>query len=412
MRKNNSFYDIENEIYNENFDTAIQMLEGMPFDAKEVYTFHFLYGVALFNLGKTDFSYKEFRHALTLEHGDIACRLYIACIHLKNHKIDIAMSEWLSILQDDAENMFAKKAVAIFRNADKDAISEIAKNVYKVKLLPRFIPLWVRRKKRRRIVSVSILISIVLAIIPFYQTISKSIVAFFRPQNERSDYLQQLEADGALENNNAIVDNHSVYTLQEMLQFPLKETFSKRKIASLLSDVEHAFVTYQDNKAQMLINTLLYSNASNNDKQRVYVLQKSIVVPSYISKVTWFSFDDIKSELWKYNNITVKWKGTVANILSVATKDNTQLMRLSDAMKGYQQIAQANFLVNFSTVNKEISAIIPIYFLPTIRLQNGDEVELLATIKYNEPSINILSTLVEAKLNIALLVQGFRYIIN
>ena len=411
MKKSNSFYDIENEIYNENFDVAIQMLENMSFDAKETYDFHFLYGIALFNLGKTDFSYREFRRAIKVSYNDIVCRLYIACINLKNHKIDIALSEWVDILQNDANNIFAKRAISIFRNANKDAISEIAKNVYKRKLLPRFIPLWVRRKKRKRMITIAVLFCLIVVIIPFYQTIIRKISISFRPQNERSTYLQQFDTNKEIDNN-TIQENSSIYTLQEILQFPIKKQFSKRKVSSLLSDIENLFVDYKDNQIQSLINTLLYSNASNSDKQHAYILQKNISVPSYISNVKWFNFNDIKPELWKYNNVNIKWKGTVANIESFSVEGNKQLMRISNDIKNYQQILKANFLVGFTTLNKEIHAIIPIYFLPTVRLQNGDEVKLLATIKYNEPSLNIISTLVDEKLNITLFVQGFRYIIK
>lgn len=407
MEKSFSFYDVEQEIYNSRFNEALKKLEAMPTESKKTYYFFLLRGIVFFHLVKLDFAYRSFRTALELKKDDQLSKLYLACIHLKNTRTDLAIKQWMDVLHKDEKNAYAKRALSIVKNADEQSLSHITTKMYKLKMLPPFIPTEIKNRRKKRLVSGTAALLVLVLSVFFLPRIISAVSSLLMPQNERRALLEEMEPEDA-----NIDSSAEDYKLAEILQFPAKIQLKQKDVAKIIANLETKFVKYRENEARVLINTIFFSNAEAEEKRRLFILQRSMGDASFASDLRWFDFSEMKGEMWKYHNTALRWKGTITQMERVTLEENVALKKISADFSQYVEILKANFLLNFYSKSKNLSAIVPAYFTPRIRLQEGDEVELLATIKYNEPTLNFYAPFVDAKLNSLLVVHGFRYIME
>ncbi len=407
--RNSTFYEIEQDIYYSRFRDALAKLEELPVDSQSTYYFHILEGITYFKLVNIDKAYRSFRNALEYNENDVLCKLYLACIHLKSMKVELAIKQWMGVLEVDEKNKHVLKAFSYLKNLKRENLSLLSKNPYKKNLLPPFVPERIKQKFKIKLLLVGLLLVPVALLIPFYPVLYQRVTSILKPENERTKLLETIKINDA--STRATENEITDHALQEILQFPVKISLDPKKVRSIISDIEGNFIRFKENESRVLINSILNSDASIEDKQRVYVIQQNLTKQSFLSDLRWFLFDEMKAELWKFHNVLVKWKGTVSRVQRLDRNNTLGLEKISQTFAGYAEVLRADFLLDFYAQNKTLQAVIPVYFTPELKLQDGNEVELLAFVKYNEASIDSLADFVNPESNILLYAIEFRYIL-
>lgn len=110
------------------------------------------------------------------------------------------------------------------------------------------------------------------------------------------------------------------------LEGDFQYVLSEREIQDILDRIRTYFNTNQDNLVRREVNRILLSTATSPVKERVRILQSSLVSPDFTNLDTSFSYQDVHQNLALYRNTYVRWKGRPTNI--VQTEDGVQFTLL------------------------------------------------------------------------------------
>lgn len=322
LKKANSFYR------KRKYSRTISHLEPQVFLFRDNPEYYQLLGRSCFFTGDYGGSYSYIKRALDLDEHDIESRLFLAAVHLRRRESDKSILEWLSVLDRDPKNKFAKRGLNFIRNLNtSEQLQEKIEGKELLKLVPRKIQLpWIPV-----LISVIILLSVMLAayIIPRID-IDLSRFNPSRPPRPGVEIIQFPQGQALTS-----LEGEYVYILSE------------NEIQNILDRIAHFFNTEQDNMVRREINRILLSTATSPVKERVQILRQSLSVPDFLTMDTSFSYRTVHQELMLHNGVYVRWKGRPTNI--IRAEDGVQFTLLVGYHTGETLEGSVPVIVPFAT---------------------------------------------------------------
>ena len=137
---------------------------------------------------------------------------------------------------------------------------------------------------------------------------------------------------------------------------------SEDQILSALKTAQSFFDDYQDDRARVEINRILYSNASEGIKQRARILASYLKEPDFTAFTNLFEYTEVRENPYLYDGCYIRWKGRMSNL---EMKD--------PGMK-------FDFLVGYETAQL-LEGIVPVYTDFQVRLDSALPMEILGRIE-------------------------------
>jgi len=221
--------------------------------------------------------------------------LTLAVNHLKRKDPPAAVRTWLEIIDDFSgrkEVRFARRGLnALKFTAVKLLQDRFLEKLDSRKSLPRIGSKWPGR-------ILLILLVVLIGLTGFY---FKDAVSGFLITSEHRPGAERLIPDSG-----RVLTNSGGDVLYPMNDSELTKTLRKAL---------RYYQSYEDNKARYELNKIKYSNAAEDIRQKSIGLLEALGEPSIEDIETSYSYADVASAPWLYENCWVLWKGMTANVI-------------------------------------------------------------------------------------------------
>lgn len=326
------------------YPQAIRFLEPKVPLFLEDELFYYLLGTSCFHTGDVGGAEFYFKRSLQVDSENIDARLYLAAIQLKKKEQAGAARIWLNILDIEEGNKFAKKGLERLKKIKNPSeldnyinSSEINKLMPSLKgISPVVIP---------GVLAVASLAAISILLYLFLpgwlpEKNSRETMANLSLENYIGPYIQ--------------MDGEYIYEL------------TGEEIRELFDSAVEDFHNFDDNSLQMKINKIRLSNASEELKNKISMIESLIQQPTFLSLKTKFNYRDIVRDPMLYRNCYVLWTGKVTNV-NIGTEKIT-----FDFLVGYEEETVLEGIV-FVEIPFEanINETVPLEILGQIRYRNG-----------------------------------------
>ncbi len=321
------------------YSDVVNSLEPQVFRFRENFTYFYLLGISCLYLGDFGGASSYLERARQLNPEDTNTKLGLAAVHLKRQETGKAIMNWLSVLEKEKNNTIAKRGLALVKkNSDPDSLSNITESSKITTVYPSsgcYIPRFIY------IILLAAVISVFVIIIDF----SSLFASISKPALPRNENVSSL----SLEQKMVLDSKEAKWKLTET---EIEDSFSKAK---------SYFNSFEDNKAQIEINTILYSNAPKKVKEKAEIIESYLSEPDFSSLKENYSYKEVISNPYHYRNCYVKWKGKISN-LSIGEKAIT-----FDLLVGYHE-------------EKVLQGIVPVTLDFATSIDQGSPVEVLGQI--------------------------------
>jgi len=260
-------------------------------------------------------------------------------VHMHRQENSQALRCWLQVLEADPKNRKAQKGLNLLKSSYRQ---EDLNDLLEEGRLDRLLP---ERKKSVRVLKPLVLILVGVFVLAMAAAWGIRNYQRFLP-DRRKDY-QEISA----EDFPALLDS-SQTSLFILTRDDLQKTLDR---------INESFVSYHDNPAMRDINRILLSNAHQDIKTRVSLLEKNIRVPSFADFQDNFSYREVREEPLLYRNCYVLWKGRATNVL-VGQSD-----------------IRFDFLVDYQD-EKQLSGIVPVVLNFSAEVTPDYPMEILARV--------------------------------
>ncbi|MFW6338123.1 MAG: tetratricopeptide repeat protein [Alkalispirochaetaceae bacterium] len=322
----------------------ISFLEPQVFMYRENPDYFELLGLSCLYTGDYAGAHSYLRRAEQMDPERIRVLNALAAVALRRRQSDEALRLWLSVLDKEPKNRLARRGLALLRETeDPGELMELFEEGKASRFMPRepwTVPplFWV------------VVLLGALGLLGFLATpqLIDRIEAQRSEQRSGSELVtpppegERLETEGEF---------RIVLTEDELL--------------TTLRRAREYFNEYRDNMAQLEINRLLASNASQPIRERARLLENYLREPDFTSFRDNFTYNEIAREPWLYEKSYVRWKGTVSNL------------ELTDERISF------DFLVGYQD-RQVLEGVVPAYLEFAALLEGGQAVELIGEIERDE----------------------------
>ncbi len=276
------------------YGKLISHLEPQVFMYRENEEYYQLLAAACFFTGDYGGCTSYAKRAIDLEPNHTSARTYLAAVFLKRRETDKAIQHWLTILDHDPKNRYAKRGLQFVRTLESiDQLND--------RITPKQLRQFVPKPLRIPIRTISALIII--------GTLS-ALLYFFIPVMEIEwPFTQYPPRDGV--EVISFPEGQSLTSLEGEYSYILSE----REIQEILERIRVYFNSNQDNLVRREINRILLSTATTPVKERVRILQTSLESPDFTNLDTSFSYQQVHQDLPLYQGTYVRWEGRPTNII-------------------------------------------------------------------------------------------------
>lgn len=326
------------------YPAAIRYLEPKVPLFLEDELFYYLLGISCFHTGDVGGAEFYFKRSIQVNYESIEARLFLAAILLRKKDQAGAARLWLNILDMDESNRYARKGL--------DRLKKI--------ITPSDLENYINSKEIFRLVPamrgiLPIVKQIILAVVLFLVLTSALYIYFpgiLKSRNAREDM-----ANLSLEN---YIGPYII------VEGDFKYTMTGEEVRELFDSAVEDFHNYDDNALQMKINKINLSNASEELKSKIAILENLIQQPTFATLKTKYTYREIATDPLMYKNCYVQWSGKVTNINILEDKITL------DFLVGYEEEKVLDGIV-FVEIPFETSVdeSIPLEILGQIRYRNG-----------------------------------------
>jgi len=326
------------------YPQAIRFLEPKVPLFLEDELFYYLLGISCFHTGDIGGSEFYFKRCLQVNHNNIDSSLYLASIQLKKKDQANAARLWLNILDFEPGNKFAQKGLNKIKKIKSP--SEFDQFINSKELFRLVAPLKGVNPLLIRAFSIIVLISVFSTLFYFYYP-------KLLPEKNLREEMTSLSLDNYV---GSFVEFEGDYLY----------VFTGEEIRDLFESAVEDFHNFNDNSLQMKINKINLSNASNDLKGKISILENLIQKPTFLTMETSFEYREIMKDPILYNNCYVLWTGKVTNV-SIGSDKITL-----DFLVGYENETVLQGII-FTEIPFEtsINQTVPIEILGQIHNNNG-----------------------------------------
>ncbi len=279
---------------------------------------------------------------------------FLAYIYARHNEKDKAIQTWCLALEKNKFSSISKKALDYIRNKGRDI--NLIDDEYFDTLIPAepfIIPL-----KKMALTFLILLLAGALFLAGYF--------GYFKI----SDYLkyQKYKNDPTL--NNIFLPYFNTNLLEKPKEKNDKYSFNENEIKQKFEKIKTDIINKRVVEAQIGINQIKLSNASQKVKIKTEMLEKFIDEPDYANFKNIISFDDFLKDRELYNNIYIIWDGRVVNVRIQNDKIVFNLV-LGDEKKGI------------------VRGIIPVIFKKAVIVNNNDMVKVFGKVNLDKNELSI-----------------------
>ncbi|MBB6478800.1 tetratricopeptide repeat protein [Spirochaeta isovalerica] len=254
--------------------------------------FYFLLGISCLHtrdLGGSEFYFKR---SLQVNNENIESRLYLAAVNLKKKDQANAARLWLNVLDLEPDNRLARKGLETLKKIKSTSELEeyITSNKF-YKLTPKMKGFHPLLKQFMIIMTLIVVVAAGSFALYPYIKVDKNI-------REQAVNLSLDNYIGPLIN----MDGNFVFQM------------TGDEIKSLFKSAVEDFHNFDDNSLQMKINKIKMSNASDELKSKISLLENLIEQPNMVTLKTNFNYRQVAENPLLYRNCYVLWTGRITNI--------------------------------------------------------------------------------------------------
>ena len=276
-----------------NYSRVIRILEPDVFNYRDNDRYYYLLGIS--SLFTEDYSGANsyIRRSLQINPVSSNTLLALAVIQLKRNNSKESIRLWLEVLDKHPDNKYAKRGLNLLKNSGvPDSLPEqfIKRNIKN--LVPGKISALFYKTVKAVFFTAA---AAALAAVLYFSALK--ITDYYNSKNS-------LIPDVALNRNAELISESGDFEL-ELTEKEILKTFDRAR--------EH-FVENRDNNAQIEINRLLFSNASEIVKDKAELLQSYLKKPDFRYFKNIIDFREVSEKPFLFNNCYVKWKGKITNI--------------------------------------------------------------------------------------------------
>jgi tetratricopeptide (TPR) repeat protein len=312
----------------------------------ENYQFYYILGVACLRNGDNGGADTYLKRAVQVDRNAVAPRLFLATLALRKKDTTEAVRIWLGILDIEPSCPQAKRGLEKIRKiSDSEGMDAFLRRGRFAPLLPRIrppIPLWT-------------------ALIPVVLLLAYGGFAFRDNLTNLFDRDPVPSREGLAHMFNDLKKE----TLVEQEPQGFIFNMSEDQILSALKTAQSFFDAYQDDRARVEINRILYSNASENIKQRARILASYLKEPDFTDFENLFEYASVKANPYLYDGCYIRWKGRMSNL------------EMKDPGMNF------DFLVGYETAQL-LEGIVPVYTDFQVRLDSALPLEILGKIEVQD----------------------------
>jgi len=321
------------------YPEVIKILEPQILKYRESFAYYFLLGASCLYVKDFGGALSYLRRANQIKDDDISTLLGLAVIYFKKMDTEEAIKYWLRVLELDTQNKIARRGLDLVRGkeANEDVISSLLDSGKIVSLFPK-------SQFRISLVLPLIFVGILCLGIAFY---------LIYP------YIPSLFPAKRVE-----IDDITLFSeVMPLIEYNKEEPYmlTEREVQEIFKQAKEYFYQYKDNKALVLLNKLIHSNASIVVKQKSRLLKGFAIKPDFSDFHDSYSFYTVKKEPLLYEDVYVLWKGKITNLKVSEDKITFQFM------VGYHD-------------EKELQGIVPVELDFGANIKNGDALELLGQV--------------------------------
>ena len=291
--KNNNLKKAEKYYKTGKYSRVIRLLEPDVFNYRENDRYYYLLGVSCLFTGDYSGANSYIRRSLQINPANTDTLLPLAVIHLKRNNSKESIRLWLEVLDKQPENRYAKRGLNLLK---KSGVPESVSDNFIKKNIKKLIP-----------GTFSVVFNRILRFIITFIIISAAAAGIYFGALKTLDYFNHknnLIPEVSLNRNAALTAPEGKYEI-ELTEKEIIKTFDRAR--------EH-FVENRDNNAQIEINRLMYSNASENVKDKAALLQSYLDKPDFRYFKNTINFREVSEKPFLFNNCYIKWKGKITNM--------------------------------------------------------------------------------------------------
>ncbi|GHV84144.1 hypothetical protein AGMMS50212_14840 [Spirochaetia bacterium] len=281
------------------YTDAAELLEGAVLNYRESYTFCYTLGLCYLNSGNYTAAHDILLRARELKMRDPNVLLALAALYVRRADTSRALSYYLEVKDMDNNNRIVKKALQVLKmyGGSDDLIAWIEAGKLK-KLFPNFPGV---KNNSKKIVLPVIITFVVLALVYGIFSLKEKNGITLKTKPDREGY-----AASVLEKSEKQkpVELGGVY----------KIILTEKEILSTYQSALSLFNKNRDNAANVEVNRILISNASEGIKNKARIIASHLIVPAFNDLKDNYTYENVKKDSYLYQNCYVIWKGMAANI--------------------------------------------------------------------------------------------------
>ncbi len=349
MRKlsNPTLKDFRYLYHRKKYHMIISVLEKKIFDYYEDLEFFHILGAAYYQTGDLNGAHAFLSRMLKIDPHHVDANILLAGIYTVRGEIVKAVNHCLTALDQNPEEFRARLLLEQLRKKQtRDELQTWVRSSQFRRIQPD-IP--GESKYGRWIIFLSLTIITSMALY-FLWPVVKGSTEPPAPENIREG-----------------IRERGIEGIRELLRFDgsFEEVLLASEIENLFREAQKLMLEYRDNEARVLLNRILFSNASDQVREQALKLIEMQTRPDFTADFFSFTPAQILARPKIYDGVYVRWKGSVANLKVGETEIDF------DFLVGYHE-------------GKILEAVVPAKIRFAVRIQNGDPIDLLARIRTDE----------------------------
>ena len=287
------------------FSQAISLLESgkNPKIYKESFSYYMTAGLACLYLGDTGSASAYFQYARHIRTTDPTLLNAQAVLFLRRGDTERAINYYLDVLDYDPHNKTASAAMEFLK--DHGSYEEICKIVDNGKIEKFYPPLGVNPDSVKR-VAFSVFAGVILAVVLFNAGKFGDFSRRLKFSNSNADLSEFFLSVDEKKNPQQTDMSGSVY----------RYVLNDKQILKSYENAVNYYGDHRENAAQVEINRLLNSNASEAIKQNAKVVESYFQEPTFDSLLDNYDYASVAKDPALYIGCWVSWGGRISNAVT------------------------------------------------------------------------------------------------